>query len=142
VRRNGFHSHGLLEEAIKQQAPMQGSALVKSEGEFIEVIIQMFGTDCPLVNSHQPAFQERYHTMDPGEQIGSGTFLVLQDRDVVWVSASIQPRVAFPPIGMNHTSGFNHVGNEKMKAGRRGIGYPPQAYSSNASAIFLSGNYN
>lgn len=46
-----MYGHGLLDEAIEQQAAGLGCSAVEAEREFIEIVRQMAGGDGSLVGS-------------------------------------------------------------------------------------------
>ena len=56
----GMHGsgYGLLGEAIEQHAASFGTAAVKSEGEFVEVVVKMLMLDAALQGSHEPSLEQ------------------------------------------------------------------------------------
>ena len=52
-----FYGDSLLDEAKKQLAAAAGSAAIEPEGELVEIIIQVFETDRPLMSAQQPALE-------------------------------------------------------------------------------------
>ena len=77
IIRNGVHCDGLLREAEEEFAAAAGSSPVEPERELVEVVVEMFVADRPLVGSHQPALEEGNHAMDPGHQLRRGLLLPL-----------------------------------------------------------------
>ena len=55
--RRGFHRRSQLEEAVEEFSARAGLAAVEAECKFIQVVIQVFWADSPLVGSQQPALQ-------------------------------------------------------------------------------------
>src|ERR1019366_2010829 len=66
-----FYGDSLLDEAKKQLAATAGSAAVETERELVEIIIQVFETDCPLMGTQQPALEQRDDPLDPWQRIGT-----------------------------------------------------------------------
>jgi hypothetical protein len=56
IQGNRFDGYGLLQEAEEELAAALGPPPVESEGELVEVVIEMLVADCSLVGSHQPPF--------------------------------------------------------------------------------------
>ncbi len=50
-----LHGYSLLHEPIEELASASGFAVVESEGELVEVVIQMFVTHRALMGAQQPA---------------------------------------------------------------------------------------
>jgi len=113
VIRKRVNAHGVFKQPEEKQAPASRAAPVESEGELVEVVVQMLRADRPLMGADQPALQQRGHQVDPWEQLagcllGSATHHDL----VVLVAASRKAGVARPSVGVNHTAGSDYVLNE------------------------------
>ncbi len=54
---HGVQLHRLLEEAVEQEAASFRSAAVETEGKFVEVIVELAGTDRAMVNSQPPPIE-------------------------------------------------------------------------------------
>jgi len=57
--------HRLLRQAKEELATAFGSPTVEPECELIQIVVQMLMTDCTLVGSHQPSFQQGDHPINP-----------------------------------------------------------------------------
>jgi len=53
VADNGINGHGLLHEAKEELTATLGSPPIETEGELIQIVVQVFMTDGSLVRSHQ-----------------------------------------------------------------------------------------
>ena len=59
-------SDGLLQQPVEEKAATSRAASIESEGEFVEVRVEVLAADTPLVGAQQPALQQtRYavHTI-------------------------------------------------------------------------------
>ena len=62
----GFDLDGLLNEAIEEEASSTRRPSVEAEGEFIEVIVQVFLADRTVVRSQPPPLEEGSDPVHPG----------------------------------------------------------------------------
>ena len=72
---HGFQLHRLLEKAVEQEAASFRSAAVETERKFVEVVVELGGTDSPMVNSQPPPIEE------------SGNAVNTRHDDMGWVAA-------------------------------------------------------
>ena len=72
VERNRVCGHRLLDEAEEKLSATPGPATIESECELVQVVIEMFVADCPLVGTHQPSFKEGDHAVNLREQLRRG----------------------------------------------------------------------
>lgn len=56
---------GLLNEPVEQLAAAARVAPVETEGEFVQIVVQVLRTDPALMRAQQPAFQQRHDSMHP-----------------------------------------------------------------------------
>src|ERR1017187_752899 len=63
--------HGLLRQSIEKFASRFGSAAVESEGELVEIVVEVGMRYRSLRGAEQPSFQQRNHAMDAREQVFS-----------------------------------------------------------------------
>src|SRR6266849_5224123 len=69
VTGNMFDGHSLLRQAKEELAATLLSPAVEPECEFIEIVVQMLMTDCTLVGSHQPPFEQGDREVNPWHQL-------------------------------------------------------------------------
>ena len=63
----------LLEEAVEQEAASLREAAVEAEGEFVEVIVELGGTDGAMVDSEPPAIEKSGHAVNARhDDVGPG----------------------------------------------------------------------
>jgi len=143
---HGFQLHRLLEKAVEQEAAGFRSAAVETEGEFVEVIVELGGTDSPMVNSQPPTIEE------------SGDAVNTRHDDVGWVTAGgndfrqmleadfHQTIVGLPTVGSNRRSwAYSRLDEPNETLGRYvwdtrhadTTGAPPPDFSGNRDNRFL-----
>jgi hypothetical protein len=59
-----FDRDGLLHETEEELAAAFGPSAVESEGELVQVVVEMLVADRPLVRPYQPPLDERDHSVD------------------------------------------------------------------------------
>ena len=60
----GADGDGLLRETEEKFASAFRFSAIEAEGEFIQVVVEVFAADRALVGSQKPAFQERKDSVD------------------------------------------------------------------------------
>src|SRR6266705_1003249 len=81
--RDRVYSDGLLEEPEEEHAPATRFPPVKTEGEFVQVVVQVLQAHRSLVRAHQPSLEERDHPMNSRHQFRWRVLLPFQKCDVV-----------------------------------------------------------
>ncbi|MGC1953756.1 MAG: hypothetical protein WA970_14565, partial [Gammaproteobacteria bacterium] len=124
--RYGLHLNRLLKEAPKQEATELRFAPVETEGELVEVCLEMVGLHGPLMGSKQPPFEEAGDTVNPwqghmGRVAGSDHYMGLM---VVVVSNRL--RIRGQAIGDNDSPRAHIVEQERAQCRRSGIGNDAQ----------------
>src|SRR6266436_5703706 len=71
-----LHSHCLLHQAKEELPPASRSPTIEAEREFIQIVIQVFQADGPLMRAQQPAFQQRDDPMDALQTEGADAILL------------------------------------------------------------------
>ena len=66
---DGVDSHCVLEQPVEQLPPVAGGAAIEAEGVFIEVVVEVFVADTPLVGPEQPALEQPGLSMAKGQEI-------------------------------------------------------------------------
>src|ERR1700722_2126947 len=136
VERCRRRRDGLLKEAVKELPPRSGSAAVEPEDKFVEIMAELLVADRPLMRSQQPAFQQRSHPMNSGQQnrsrlwIGSshGAFMRVA-RDVL---------INDQAIGSDRAAWLDRIGDKRARAGLGQLIGRAQPYSSDPLAVHLS----
>ena len=112
-KRGGAYLHGLLSQSIEQFAARFGFAAVESDGELIQVSVQMLLPNRALVRAQQPSLQQRDHTMYPRKEMLS---LFLMALYLAVMNISFQPKIASPAVGSDRASRRNRLSNELVQA--------------------------
>src|ERR1039458_395461 len=68
VMGNRIDGHSLLRQTKEDLASTLGSPAIEPEREFIEIVAQVLMTDCSLVGSHQPPFEQGDREVNPWHQ--------------------------------------------------------------------------
>ena len=59
--------HGLLEQAVEQQARSSSCATVEPEGELVEVAVEVLDADAVVQGPGHPTFEQRGNQVDAGQ---------------------------------------------------------------------------
>src|SRR5438876_5657335 len=97
------HLNRLLSQSIEQFAPRAGLAAVEPEGEFVEIVVQVFVTNRALVGPQQPTLEQRDHPMNPWEKV----FVLDFSLDLPIVNVSFQLPVSIQAVGSDSAARFD-----------------------------------
>ncbi len=114
VIRCGFDRHSLLHQAEEELAATVGFSTVEPECELVEVKVEVLVTDCALMRSHEPSFEQRDDAMHPRQQFRGGLLLPFDDRHFMDVAFGVQAGVALPAIGMRDAARLDRLLHERM----------------------------
>ena len=98
--------------------------------------------NCSLMCSHEPSLQERYYTMNTGEQIRWRLPSFTEVDYLMPISQSLQIRITGPGIRHHGTAGLNRCRDKRVQTGRRCIRDLFHAHSSDFGSILLGSNDN
>jgi hypothetical protein len=125
----------LLEESVEQLAAVARGSTIKSEGIFIEVIIQMLMGHSSLMGSEQPSLQQScYPATQRQEVVPDGTILTCYFMNI---AKPFQPIVSVPVIGLHYTARFHNSPNCRTQAPCRGVPDALKADSTDMLPILL-----
>ena len=136
----GFYGDSLLDEPKKQLAAAAGSAAVEAEGELVEIIIQVFETDRPLMGAQQPALEQRDNPMDPWKRIGRRLPGISVRGRPMAITPPAQGLVSHPSVRVHNAARFDGVPYKREQTRRRGVGDTPHPDPTDTPAIFLGGD--
>src|SRR5262245_11029803 len=57
ITGNRINGHGLLHQTIEKLASALRPATIEAERKLIQIVVQVLGTDRPLVGAQQPSFE-------------------------------------------------------------------------------------
>ncbi len=89
--------HRLLEKTAEQKSGGFRSAAVETERKFVEVVVELEGTDCTVVNSQPPPIEKSGHAVNAGMTIWAGSLLA--DRQVLEADVC-ETVVGSPAVGL------------------------------------------
>ena len=106
----------MLQKSIEEQTPAAGVTTIESEGEFVEIGVQMRSCDRSLMGAKQPTFEQRSDAMDSRHGnvcwiSGAGKYDWL-----VPVSMFRKVVVPSPPIAAHHRAWLDCVAYKRDKA--------------------------
>jgi hypothetical protein len=78
-----LHGDGLLRQSVKEPTPTLGGSAIEAESEVVEVVIQTLVTHRSLMSPHQPAPQQRHHSVHSGQELGRVFFLAAKRNDLM-----------------------------------------------------------
>ena len=133
--RQRFNCCGLLYNPIKKLAPGARCSAVKTEGELVQVIIQVRYTHGSLMRSQQPPFEQRYNSVYQWQQILTNVG-VLPD-DLVGISQALQLAVPTPAIGSHNSAWLDTLLDSSFQTLCRGIDHSAKADSPDAVTVLL-----
>jgi len=93
--------HRLLRQAKEEFAATPGSSAIESEGELIQIVVQVFLSDGPLMGSEQPPLQQGDDLVNAGQQLRGSLLFARDDRDLVLVAYPFQGHVSLPAVGVD-----------------------------------------
>ncbi len=105
--------HSLLDEPVKQQTTSPSITPVEAERIFVEVVVEMFVANRPLVRAQDPTLEQCGYSMNSGH------------RHVCWISASgddglfmyvpvlVDAVVSRPTVSANNRAWRYHVADER-----------------------------
>jgi hypothetical protein len=128
----GVSCHGILEKPMEKQPSVLRRSAVESESEFIQVVVQMLGTDGPLMGSHKPAFQQPSDPVARGQQVVS--YGGILPYNFMSISKGVQSAIAPPGVCPNHAPPVYRLLHGSSKARGGGIHDTAKPYSPDASA--------
>src|SRR5271167_5113928 len=76
VMGDRIDGHSLLRQAQEKFASTLGSPAIEPERELIQIVVQVLMTDCSLVGSHQPPFEQGDHKVNPWHQLRRSLLLL------------------------------------------------------------------
>jgi len=127
---------------VKKLASMPRSPAIEAKRKFIEIVIQMLGTDGSLMSTKYPALQKRYNTMYPRQKLSSRSAGTFYYSNFMSIPVGFQAAIAFPTICTNNATRLNRLHDERKETFSRSIRDSKHTNSSNCFPIFLCGNCN
>jgi len=135
-------SHGILQETVKQLPTMSGSPSIETKRKFVQVVINMFRTDCSLMGTQDPALQQGDNTMYKRQKIVFRSSRSPCYPDFMSIAMCFNTVVSLPAVSDNGAAGLNSLNDEGPKTQRRGIRNPKHPNPSNGFSIFFGSNDN
>ena len=139
LRRGGQR---LFDQAEEELAAAAGFSAIESEGELIEVVIQMLRAHRALMCSQQPSLQQRNNSMHAGQQLAGVPGISAAASNLVIVTFFSQARVAQPPVCMNRAARLDAILHKTMEIFCRGIRDRAHSDSADALSIRLNRDHN
>ena len=133
AERHGLCHHSILEEPMEKLPSVPRRSAVEPESEFIQVVVQMLGTDGPLMGSHEPAFQQPSDPVARGQQVVSHGGILAHN--FMSISKEVQSAIAPPGVCPNHAPRVYRLLHGSSKARGGGIHDTAKPYSSDASPV-------
>ena len=85
----------LLDKPVKELASRCRAAAVETEGELVQVVVQVLRLNSALMRAQQPSFQQRHDLMNSRQQIVGRRFAFADDHRVVPIAP--QPAIGIEP---------------------------------------------
>jgi hypothetical protein len=126
---------GLLYNPIEKLTSRPRSPAVETEGELVQVVIQVRHTYGSLMCAQQPTFEQRNNSVNQGQQILTNVGFFPDD--VVVISQTLQLAVAAPAIGSHHSTWFDTLLDRSFQTLCRGIDHSVKADSPDAVTVLL-----
>ena len=117
-----MHSNRLLKKPVEEHSPGARSSAVKTEGEFIQVGLQVVGANRPLMGAHQPPFYESgdsVHSREHFVRVFAGT---LDGGTLVGVIGPGCSRIGCQSVSMDRGAGLNMSQEKGSQSARFGVG--------------------
>src|ERR1035441_4178358 len=96
---------GLLQQPVEELPPAAGCPSVKSEHEFIKIMVQIPMRYTALMDPEQPPLEQGRDPVNAGKVYQRGcTPSAIQDRRIVCVAQTLQTSIAKPPICDDHAA--------------------------------------
>jgi hypothetical protein len=132
--------HGILEKPEEELPSVLRCSAVESESEFIQVVVQVLGTDGALMGSHKPAFQQPSNPVARGQQALPHVRVLPYN----FMSISKQVQLAIPPPAVcpDHASWVCRFLHSPFKACGRGVHHSAKPYSPDATVADFCRNQN
>ena len=89
----------MLEQSVEEQAATPGAASVEAEREFVEVGVEVLGSNGALVGAKQPALEQARDAMDARHQDVGRIVLAAHYGPLVLVAVVGHGPVGLPPVG-------------------------------------------
>jgi hypothetical protein len=136
-------SYGILQKAPEQQASMTRTATVETEGELIQVVVDVVEAGRTLMSPEQPAFEKGDHQMDTRQKLcGSLLSAPTQDDWLVIVAGHPEVRVAEVAIGVDQAAALDHCFDEALHAARGTVVKALHPNSSHAPATLFNRDHD
>ena len=132
------HGDGLLEEPKEKLSSGSGSSPVESERKLVKVIVKMRSPNGSLMSSKQPAFQQRRHPVNQGQEILPNMGLL--PNHLVKITKLRQEIVTTPAVGANHRSGLSTSLHRPPQRITGSMGNSLQTDSPDSVAVLLGRN--
>ena len=139
---NRINGYRILNKSVKKFASIPRSPAIEAKREFIEVVIQMLGTDSTLMSTKYPSFQKRHNAMYQRQKLSSRSAGTFYYSNFMSIPVGFDSAITFPPIGANNATRLNRLYNERKEAFSRGVRDSKHTNPSNCFPFFLSGNCN
>jgi hypothetical protein len=129
---------------MKKKAPGLGGTTVEPKRVFIQVVVEMFIPNGPLVGANEPSFQQRSNTVrarqnDTCSRISTARL----NTSLMLVSVRRQAVVTGPSVGRNYRADFHNVLYEVDQTGSCDIGDLPETYPAKPlGRVYLNGYSN
>jgi hypothetical protein len=134
---DGLNLRGLLDQAVEELTAGSRGPAVEAEGELVQVLVEMAGSDSTLMGAEKPPLEQRGDEVDTGHDLMAELSALADVGDLVPETIRGQPTVALPAVGVNNRAGFDALLHEAQEVWARGIVDRGETDSSHAVAIFL-----
>src|SRR5664280_2059831 len=134
----------LLNQPVEQLPAVLGGPAIEPEGEFVEVVVEMLGTDRTLMRSQQPPLQQGYDAVSVRKQIGLGSRQAQPPlfARLMLIAKRCQTVISTPSVGLHHAARLKAALDKATKAGGRCVGNPSHSHSPAFEPISLYGDHN
>lgn len=106
------YGNGLLGEAMEEQPAGRGTSAIETEGEFVEVVVEMLVLDAALMGSHQPSLEQRRNAMNAGHDHVGRIEPAADDGNLTLVAQRRQASIATPAVSVDGRFGHGDSLNE------------------------------
>ena len=129
---------GLFQQPMEELSSAAGCPSVKSEHEFIKIMIQIPMRYTALMDPKQPPLEQGCDPVNAGKVHERGrTPPAIQDRGIMLVAQALQTSIPLSPICDDHAAPSDVRAHESSENPAAGIGDPLKSYSADLLAAFF-----
>ena len=136
-----WSSDYLVDSSEEEFATASRIAAIEAERKLVKIVTQVFVVHCALVSTRQPPLEQRYHEVDPGQELGGSLLVAAKEGDLMYITSRFQPVIPEPSVGVDKAAGFDHVLYKRSQDICRGVWNPPDTDSTDSASLFIRRSY-